>query len=42
MPEEKTLAVDFTKENALSQILSRAPIVSSQKADWDSIHVQYH
>jgi len=42
MPEEKTLAVDFAKENALSQILSRAPLVSSQKADWDGIHVQYH
>lgn len=42
MPQEKPLAVDFSNENAMTQVLVRSAILSSHQAGWDGIHVEYH
>jgi AraC family transcriptional regulator len=42
MPEEKPLAVDFSQEDALEQILPRPPILSSHEAGWKGILLEYH
>jgi len=42
MPQEKPLAVDFSKKDAMTQVLVRPAILSSHKAGWDGIHVEYH
>jgi hypothetical protein len=42
MPEEKPLAVDFSQEDALEQILPRPPILSSHEAGWNGILLEYH
>ncbi len=42
MAETPPLAVDFTKENEVLQILPRLPIVSSQNLQWNGIYVQQH
>lgn len=42
MPEEKPLLVDFVKEDALSQIYPCAPVLSSHKAGWNGILLEYH
>lgn len=42
MPEATPLALDFTQENALLQLLPRAPLLSSHQLGWDGIHAQYH
>jgi len=42
MPPEKPLAVDFTKEDAHKLVFPRSPILSSKKARWNGIVVEYH
>lgn len=42
MPEEKPLLVDFVKEDALSQIYPRTRVLSSYKAGWNGILLEYH
>lgn len=42
MSEATPLALDFTQENALLQLLPRAPLLSSHQFEWDGIHAQYH
>lgn len=42
MPQQKPLAVDFSNEDAMKQVLVRSAILSSHKARWDGIHVEYH
>ena len=42
MPEVKPFTVDFTQENALEPVLPRSPILSSHKAVWDGIFLEYH
>ena len=39
---ETPLAVDFTQENEVLQIMPRPPILSSQNLQWDGIYVQHH
>jgi AraC family transcriptional regulator len=42
MSEEKPLAVDVTKKDAILPILPVAPILSSAAMGWDNIHVGYY
>lgn len=42
MPEATPLALDFTKEDAILQLLPRVPILSSHQLGWDGIKAQYH
>lgn len=42
MSETTPLALDFTQENAILQLLPRAPLLSSHQLGWDGIHAQYH
>ena len=42
MPEVKPFTVDFTQENALEIVLPRSSLLSSKKADWDGIFLEYH
>ena len=42
MSEATPLALDFTQENAILQLLPRAPLLSSHQLRWDGIHAQYH
>ncbi len=39
---ETPLAVDFTQENEVLQIMPRPPILSSHDLQWDGIYVQHH
>ncbi|MDF5728371.1 MAG: AraC family transcriptional regulator [Rhizonema sp. PD38] len=41
MPKQ-SLAIDFHQEKASEQILPRIPLLSSHKAGWDNIHLEYH
>lgn len=38
----ETLAVDFTKEDALASILPRPPILSGKLAGWNGFVVEHH
>lgn len=42
MPQATPLALDFTQPDALSQLLPRAPLLSSHQLGWDGIHTEYH
>ncbi|NMF61511.1 AraC family transcriptional regulator [Brasilonema octagenarum] len=42
MPTEEIISVDFTQEDAYTQILPRSPLMSSYHAKWDHIRLDYH
>ncbi|NWF59025.1 MAG: helix-turn-helix transcriptional regulator [Fischerella sp.] len=42
MAEEKILTIDFAEEDAYAEILPRSPLMSSYKAKWDGIRLDYH
>lgn len=42
MPEEKPLTVDFTKANAILEVLPRAPLLSSSQVGWNGIYLEHH
>ena len=42
MPQAKPFTVDFTQENALKTVLPRSSLLSSHKAVWDGIFLEYH
>ena len=39
---EQALAIDFNQETASQQILPRLPLLSSYKAGWNGVHLEYH
>lgn len=42
MPKSKLVAVDFKKDAALSSILPRPPLLTSDKLGWNAIRVLHH
>ena len=42
MTKKKTIPVDFSKEAATSQVLSRPNLLSSHQARWDGVYLEYH
>ena len=42
MSEKKPIVVDFKREETLLQILPCAPLLSSNKAGWNGIYVEYY
>jgi len=42
MLEEKPLTVDFTKKDAILEVLPRAPLLSSSQVGWNSIYLEHH
>lgn len=42
MPKEQLLALDLAKEDAAKPIVPYPPLLSSHKAEWNGIHVEYH
>ncbi|OKH57738.1 helix-turn-helix domain-containing protein [Scytonema sp. HK-05] len=42
MPIEEIINIDFTQEDACSQILPRSPLASSYHANWDGIRLDHH
>lgn len=42
MPTEEIINIDFTQEDACSQILPRSPLASSYHAKWDGIRLDHH
>nr|WP_309294998.1 MULTISPECIES: AraC family transcriptional regulator [Nostocaceae] len=42
MSEEKILSVDFTQEDAYTEILPRSPLVSSYHAQWQGLRLDVH
>lgn len=42
MPEEKPLVIDVTEVNARKKVLHRPPLLSSHKAGWEKLSLEYH
>lgn len=42
MAEEKILTIDFAEENPYVNILPRSPLISSYKAKWNGIRLDFH
>jgi len=42
MPQNKPLAIDVTKVDARNKILHRPPLLSSYKAGWENLGMEYH
>ncbi|MGH8001618.1 MAG: helix-turn-helix domain-containing protein [Brasilonema sp.] len=42
MLQEKTLAIDVTRVEARKRVLPRQPLLSSHKAGWENLYLEYH